>query len=307
MQTKLIADVRAILDSGPFVAWHERYKVAASDWMAARRQDEDPLTDAILRAGGYEELAAIAEISFNALDSSFEELSHFESQRAHTSEIWTAWNGAESRLADFRHLASETSRSLDALKKADGNANAAQIAKIADRLEALQLAIERASGDVASRSRELATETARSKELWATVEKTWTAVFRHAMEVVEYKYLARRWRECAGHAPSLPLTPGPSETDARAAFELLVAQAEQRFGAVLVEEFLYWLRTDNPRLGLCVPLVTDRDHLNLQVSALQIYEMHRDKGIEFLEPLPDCTVDPNAPDPRLEAFFARTV
>ena len=53
--------------------------------------------------------------------------------------------------------------------------------------------------------------------------------------------------------------------------------------------------------ALCVPLIDDHDNLNVEVRALQPYQIERAKGIEFIEPVPREAEA--AEDPRLAAFF----
>jgi hypothetical protein len=78
--------------------------------------------------------------------------------------------------------------------------------------------------------------------------------------------------------------------------------ARSRFECTLVEEFLYWPRQDDVRSAICVPLIAERQHFNIQISPLSIYQVERARGLEFIEPM---VAEMGVPDddPRLEHFF----
>ena len=83
----------------------------------------------------------------------------------------------------------------------------------------------------------------------------------------------------------------------------LLAQAEERFHCVAVSEFLYWPHEDDVRGALCVPLVGDMHHLNIQVAKLQIYSIERAKGLKYIEPLAQDVLDDVEDAVRLTRFF----
>ena len=53
---------------------------------------------------------------------------------------------------------------------------------------------------------------------------------------------------------------------------------------------------------MCVPLISERELLNLQVEPLTVYHVCRKRGIGLLEPVPPAAVPPEM-DFRLDAFF----
>ena len=54
-------------------------------------------------------------------------------------------------------------------------------------------------------------------------------------------------------------------------------------------------------MRLCVPLIDEQSHFNIQIKALKVYQIERDKGLDFIEPVPDEEL--NDDDPRLNSFF----
>jgi hypothetical protein len=53
--------------------------------------------------------------------------------------------------------------------------------------------------------------------------------------------------------------------------------------------------------ALCIPLIDEQSHFNIQIKALKVYQIERDKGLDFIEPVPDEEL--NDEDPRLSSFF----
>ena len=58
----------------------------------------------------------------------------------------------------------------------------------------------------------------------------------------------------------------------------------------------------NPNFSICVPLVEERNHLNIQVEPLVLYQVSQEKGLEFIEPIPKEELSLER-DSRLDNFF----
>jgi hypothetical protein len=67
----------------------------------------------------------------------------------------------------------------------------------------------------------------------------------------------------------------------------LLAAARETLGCVPGTSFLYWRQGDDPRAALAVALADDRDGANIEVKALEIYTVRRQRGVAFLEPARD--------------------
>jgi hypothetical protein len=77
--------------------------------------------------------------------------------------------------------------------------------------------------------------------------------------------------------------------------------ARKTFDCTVVDEFLFWPHVDDVQAALCVPLVDEQSHFNIQIKALKVYQIERDKGLDFIEPVTE--EDLGDEDPRLESFF----
>ena len=78
-------------------------------------------------------------------------------------------------------------------------------------------------------------------------------------------------------------------------------QAEVAFHCVVIHSFLYWPDRDDLMSILCVPLMSDSNHLNLQVQACLVYRLGRQRGLDFIEPLAPAIDEDDSR--RLDAFF----
>jgi hypothetical protein len=67
----------------------------------------------------------------------------------------------------------------------------------------------------------------------------------------------------------------------------LLAAARETLGCVPGTSFLYWRQGDDPRAALAVALADDPDGANIEVKALEIYTVRRQRGVAFLEPARD--------------------
>ena len=155
------------------------------------------------------------------------------------------------------------------------------------------------------------------EDLWEEVEASWSSAFRANLGRSEYAYQSRRLRGEAeeqfvksSHERRRVDTLGEEAKHLESKFgeyrdEIMMhmKEARTRFDCTVVEEFLYWPKQGEVRSVLCVPLIDDRDYLNVQVQALSIYQLDRTKGLDFVEPVAGST-ETAGEDPRLTAFFA---
>jgi hypothetical protein len=325
MQGIEAAQIRDLLVTQEFQDWYARYEQWHADREQLRRSYDDRVMHAILLAGDYEDLSAQAQAEFGEIDNNFEMLSEFEAQRSRTSAAWIEQSSAEAILEEHRQTASELQRKLDAARKQSGGAPDGVLEKrLESELRAANGRVEEANERVAGASERLTAETRRRAELWAQVEHAWSAAFRSAMARAEYALQARRLRgfsetvgpddSCAergarasaqGAAGTDSAGGGPvaaGEKAMRKRLQRLAQEAAEAFGCVLIEEFLYWPPIGDSNRALCVPLVGDDKHLNVQVAPLRLYEVKRVTGVDFVEPVPDV-LDTGDDHRRLHDFF----
>ncbi|MEE8408135.1 MAG: hypothetical protein V3T05_00890 [Myxococcota bacterium] len=317
IKAKNVRDVRELIASKRFTDWFARYDTLYRNLQELRQHDADAVVRAVLQAGEYEGQASAAEATFAELDSSFEYLGEYERQRHITSDCWVDLGRLEYLLAEDRQEASELRAELAASRKRGDAPNIeVERARLENELETAETAITELAAQVEEAQDNLDIESKRRDELWGVVEEMWMTAFRANMARIEYDFLAKRSRaevdvlarEHAAHKSD----GGPKEEDletvekrtAEAEQEIVEAleEADGAFECAAIAEFLYWPQEDDRRGAVCVPLVGDRDHLNLQVDKLQVYRVDRNKGLKSIEPLPDL-VDSDD-DVRLDAFFA---
>jgi len=312
IKAKRVQDVREVLRLQGFSDWYLRYETLHRDLVELRAQDPDILTHTVLRAGEYEDLAHQAENTYASLDSSFETLSDYEQQRAATSYAWEDLGRAEYQLAEHRQVASELRASLTASRKDEQTpAVKAEEARLEAELNVEERLVEEWDKQVQEARVRFEHATEQRDELWRTVEDAWLRAFRANMARIEYAFLGKRARAAqeamshAGESGAREGNGGSTEVEqARMESDLaaLLEQAESTYDCVAIAEFLYWPHRDDMRAALCVPLVGDMHHLNMQVIKLQIYRVERAKGLKFIEPLPPVDTDDDD-GTRLDGFF----
>jgi hypothetical protein len=67
----------------------------------------------------------------------------------------------------------------------------------------------------------------------------------------------------------------------------LLAAARETLGCVPGTSFLYWRHGDDARAAFAVALADDPDGANIEVKALEIYTVRRQRGVPLLEPARD--------------------
>jgi phage shock protein A len=314
IKAKRIQDVREILAGAGFADWCRRYHAIYEQLSGLRARDPDRLTRTILRAGEYEDLAHQAATTYSRLDTSFETLAQYEQQRINTSAFWEELGRAEYQLAEYRQTASELRASLAAARKGEQTpAGSTETDRLEMELTDAERLVEEWDKQAQEARDRLDRETEHRDGLWQIVEEAWLRAFRANMARIEYGFLGRRARAdqealaLAGEGKSRDNDSGAIEAEEmHLAGELgeLLREAETEYDCVAIAEFLYWPHQDDMRAALCVPLVGDMHHLNIQVTRRQIYRIERAKGLKFLEPLPKSADDDDIDGRRLESFFA---
>lgn len=315
---KNVHDVRELIASKRFTDWFARYDTLYRNLQDLRHHDVDALVRAVLRAGEFEGEAASAEATYADLDSSFEYLGEYERQRGIASDCWINLGRLEHLLAEHRQEASELRAELTAShKKADARSHEVERARLENELKTAETMVTELAAQVEEAEDLLDTETKRRDNLWRVVEEMWMKAFRANMARIEYDFLTTRTRaevDVLAREHAVPQGDNGAQEDDLETVEKRTAEAEQEliealeeadgaFECAAIAEFLYWPQEDDRRGAVCVPLVGDRDHLNVQVDKLQVYRIDRNKGLKSIEPLPEV-VDSDDDGVRLLDFFS---
>jgi hypothetical protein len=159
-------------------------------------------------------------------------------------------------------------------------------------------ALEHAERTLRQLQGEYEAEDARRTQLWADVEGTWEKAFTRSLIGAETAVRTRAVRreaerlfkeaeERRSRARQLRADADAAGREREAAERRrgeLLARAGESFGCAPGETFLYWRHRDDQRSAFAVALFDEPDAHNLEVKALGVYTVGRQRGIAFLEP-----------------------
>ncbi|MBL9039211.1 MAG: hypothetical protein JNG84_11895, partial [Archangium sp.] len=218
---------------------------------------------------------------------SFPGVASFEEQRFRVSELWYRLGAAE--------------RELDDAKERTPPAGDVQ-------------ALERRHRVMAD---EYERELTRRNRLWDDVEKLWTRSAEVNLMTCEARVLGRKVRRSAERLFGLAEerkkntqalraeTNGSASAveGARAKLASVRARAKELFGCSVGTDFIYFRHRDDQRHAFAIALVDDREAYNLEVKALAVYTVDRERGVGFLEPARAINASSEEGDRRFETYF----
>jgi len=287
-----LSELQELLQGQPFAAWWADFQRAVSSAREARLHDEDLVAQAQLMelraelaqraavdvftaAGETEEEAARTGAEAQALENrALEIVGAYEEQRFRTSDLWYRLGGSERAVELAREAAAGGGRP-------EAKANLEHAERTRRQLQA-----------------EYEAEDARRTQLWADVEGTWEKAFARSLvgaETVartrgvrrEAERLFKEAEERRARARQLRADADAAGRERAAAEKRraeLLALAGERFGCTPGETFLYWRHRDDQRSAFAVALFDEAEAYNLEVKALGVYSVGRQRGIAFLEP-----------------------
>lgn len=298
MKSVRLGELRELLHGSAFSNWWTEYRRAVSGLKDASLRHEDLVSqsetmlvrselaqraavDTFSRAGDADDEGTRSASEAQALENrALELVGEYEDQRIRTSDLWVRLGGAE-RAIEERRDGARKGGSHDGAK-----ARSAESAlRVAERTH--QELREQYDAEDEKRTR-----------LWEQVEAAWASSFERALLVAEHAAAARRIRRDAerlfeeaeerrARAKQLASeaeAAGRERAEAERARVALLAEARARFGCAAGEAFLYWRHADDKRAAYAVALADDPDGANIEVKALGIYTVGRQRGIQLLEP-----------------------
>lgn len=319
MKSVRLGDLRELLHGSAFSTWWTEYRRAVASLRDARLRHEDLVSqsetmlvrselaqraavEAFSCAGDADDEATRSASESQALENrALELVGQYEEQRIRTSDLWVRLGGAERALEERREGAPRGGGRDGA--KARAQAEAALRAAERQHQE-LQ---EQYDGEDKKRSR-----------LWEEVEAAWAASFERSLLVAEHGITARRIRreaerlfeeaeERRARAKQLASeaeAAGKERAEAERRRAKLLADARAGFGCAAGDRFLYWRNPDDKGAAFAVALAEDKDGANIEVNALDVYSVGRQRGVAFLEPAREglgLTADEG--DRRFEEYF----
>ena len=246
--------------------------------------------DTLYQAGERED--ASATLLFEATDlenRSFRQVSDFEEQRIKASDLWYRLGAAERVLEE----AKAKNLTGPELKTAERNHQAA--------------------------AHEYERESTRKQRLWEEVERLWTRSTEVGLLVSEERHQGKKVRRDAEglfalaeerktRAKELKVEAeglAKAVDTAKAQLATTFGKARENFGCSVGTDFIYFRAKDDSSSAFAVAMTDDRDSYNIEVQALVIYSVDKQKGVSFLEPArpPRGTTDEG--DRRIEDYFLK--
>lgn len=295
MKALRLGELQELLQSQPFLAWWADFQRAVASAREARLHHEDLLAQAQLMelraelaqraavdvftaAGDSEEASAVVGVEAQALENrALEIVGAYEEQRFRTSDLWYRVGGAERAVEVAREAAEKGRRPETAA------------------------ALDHAERTLRQLRTDYEAEDARRTRLWADVEATWEKAFTQSLlgaeAAVRTRGVRREAERLFKEAEERRSRARQLRTDADAAGRerdaadkrrtALLARAGEAFGCAPGETFLYWRHRDDPRSAFAVSLADEPEAYNLEVKALGVYSVARQRGVSFLEPAQD--------------------
>lgn len=326
MRSHRVHSLRDLVRSSEFLTWHKKHSEISEELhgledkrekldldltIAKFRADslQNFADETLFKAGDYEDQSARSEAKYAEIENdSFQLLSDFEDKSRDEEQARIELHGIEKVLEDRRQDASERRATLEAKSGRESAQSDSKLRELGDEIASLgkQADVARGKFDEQTKLRE---------ELWNQVEETWSNAFKANMARSEFSYQGRRIHSKAesyfAQADEIrkevsTISDKISKTDerlgsVRADRTRHLDDAKKNFDCTVVDEFLFWPNTDDVHAALCIPLIDEQSHFNIQIKALKVYQIERDKGLDFIEPVPDEEL--NDEDPRLNSFF----
>ncbi len=270
--------------------------------------------DSLYLAGEYEDTAAqlLAEAS-EIENKSYEAVANFESQRISVSDLFSRMGAVEH---NFLSAQAEVRRLRGLEKSEKSREQREELRRLLKRKEAEQQRLEKELREATALYER---ENSRKMNLWEEVEQMWARSLDINLGVSERRVKSKRarreaerlFREAEQHKrrskelQAEANEAGQNQKEVQQAIEDLRTSARKLFGCLVGEEFLYWPRRENVSEVYCIPIKDHAEGFNIELRAKNIYLISRQRGVEFIEPLPPAEEIPEEEDGRIDEFFLR--
>lgn len=332
MRAKQLKEIKSLLQSPEFKEWWSKYNEKQREISRIKAELDTKLAeenhqqfnanlqqkralDMIEESSQMEALAAqwIAEAS-DLDNKSYEAVARFESKRVEVSELWF-------KVGALDHEVETVKAEINTLRE--------RLASAADRQEVISLRttlknkeqmLDSLTKEFTRVSELYEREAAKKKKLWEEVEIIWAKITEYNLKVAEAQVKSKRFKREAERLlrESNNFNKRIAELKAeqeelysalekdKQYIEELLRLAREQFECIAEDEFLYWQQKENSQLIYCVPLITDLDNYNIEIRALNIYQVDRTRGITFIEPLVEERKRiSDEEDTRIDDFFLK--
>lgn len=331
MKALWLKEVKALLESDDFDQWWKTLLKLDGELSAVKDRHEELLAqanltgfraeltqktaiDTLYKAGELEDAAALSLAeSAEVENKAYEAVANFESQRIAVSELYSKMGAVEHH---FLEVQAEMEELQKALSDADNDESRKEISRHLKRKQETLSDREKHLKDASSiyeRGHE------RKMRLWEEVEQMWARSLDISLTMAEQRAKSRRARQTAErlfkeaeqHKQSAADLSTESE-QAAVKMEEIHRQIDQHrkeakrsFGCIVGEEFLYWPRRENNKEVYCMPILDYSSGFNLELEGRSLYLVTRQRGVEFIEPLPPEGGIVDSDDHRLDDFFMK--
>ena len=332
MKLKWLKEIKELLKSTQFAKWWQEFTEAQNDYRESIERYEELLTqahlmefrselaqknaiDTLYKAGEYEDNAAqmLAEAS-ELENKSYEAVGTFETKRIACTDLWHKVGASEHRLNEVERTVEELQESIK---------NEASKSKISD----LKSEIKKPKSEIKKLKKEYNTiaklfkkEIKSRDKMWEEVELIWSQSLELNLRMAELKMKGVQVRTRSeklfkeadeSHKKAVELKSEAEQAELRKEqiqkrIEELYSIASDRFQCVAEEEFLYWPQRENQKMVYCIPMFSDDTNYNMEIKALNIYQVDRIRGVEFVEPIKPEDAISDDEDTRIDEFFVRT-
>jgi len=327
MKSKWLNEIKELLDDQQFKDWWRDYtktqidlereiehhdELLMQDNLMDFRSDlsQKNAIDKLSLNSHYEDLAIVLMAEASTLENrSYESVASFENKRMHVSEIWFRKGAVEHRLEGIR---SEIKRNSSSVNNGENDQNVSKI-----NIKALESDLKKLEKEHIKLTEEYEKESQIKIKLWEEVEDVWIRSLELNLKVAESRIKAKRIKNEAQRyfSDAEDSKKRTVEIKKKVEFardhilelknklEQLLETARRNFACIAQEDFLYWQQKENNRMVYCLPLITDMDNFNIELKALGIYQVDRQKGVNFIEPGVPINKAEYYEDKRLDSFF----
>jgi len=314
VKAKSITDIRTTLSDSEFQTWFNRRDELRKSFDAARVEFDEVDTQYETTRYRYQYIQRKAEkLVFEAgecIDQSARAQADFASVENDSFQLLSDFENQSQLLQDSIIARDQIEKSLegDRLESSGISGGAAKDKDLSNTIGASAKELQTANDLVDRRQTEL-------NGAWVKVEGTWEKSFTSNMARSEFSYQARRlhrqaelaFREARDLKSSMQYLGEKRERLAESTTGLDQELTEhqrvgaEKFDCSIISDFLFWAHETDVHAAVCVPLIDEFEHFNIQIHAKKVYLISQEKGLDFIEPLPDEEMGDE--DPRLESFF----
>jgi chromosome segregation ATPase len=326
MKAKWFSEVKNLLVSEQFQSWWKDYTRTQIELARMKVRLDELLTqenlmefradlaqrnaiDKLYQSTGYEDQANAMQFESSELENrSYESVANFEEKRIFVSDLWFKVGALEHRLESLK-------------SQLDGNRAKAKDAKGRVDLEADVKVLESDSKKIQKEHQKLFAEYEKEakvkQKLWEEVEGVWTRSLECNLKGAEARIKASKVKGDSerffadaevNKKRAQDLSKDVQDTRNQVTMlekklEELLESARVKYECIALEDFLYWQQRESNRLVYGVPLFTDNVHYNIEIRALSIYQVERQRGVGFIEPAVPSGKAEHLEDTRLDDFF----